>query len=101
MEQLTYPTGDQAERRFERIIGNRAAVDSVVDQVEQVAPTDATVLIEGKAAQEKKSSRMPFTTPVSASDAPFIKLNRAGIPWIFWKANCSVMRKAPLPVRLR
>ncbi len=43
---VTYPTGDQSERRFERIIGNSAALESVLDQVEQVAPTDSTVLIE-------------------------------------------------------
>jgi transcriptional regulator with GAF, ATPase, and Fis domain len=45
---VTYPTEDQAERRFERIIGNSAALESVLDQVEQVAPTDSTVLIEGE-----------------------------------------------------
>ncbi|MEA3007696.1 MAG: hypothetical protein QOI94_2965, partial [Acidobacteriaceae bacterium] len=32
---------------FERIIGNSAALESVLEQVEQVAPTDSTVLIEG------------------------------------------------------
>jgi transcriptional regulator with GAF, ATPase, and Fis domain len=45
---VTSPTGDQGERRFERIIGNSAALESVLDQVEQVAPTDSTVLIEGE-----------------------------------------------------
>jgi transcriptional regulator with GAF, ATPase, and Fis domain len=39
---------DQAERTFERIIGNSAALESVLSQVEQVAPTDSTVLIEGE-----------------------------------------------------
>ena len=39
---------DQAERTFERIIGNSAALESVLEQVEQVAPTDSTVLIEGE-----------------------------------------------------
>jgi len=67
---VTYPTGDQAERRFERIIGNSAALESVLDQVEQVAPTDSTVLIEGKPVQEKSSSHMPFTMPVSAAGVP-------------------------------
>jgi len=43
---VMYPAGDQAERRFERIIGNSAALESVLEQVEQVAPTDSTVLVE-------------------------------------------------------
>jgi transcriptional regulator with GAF, ATPase, and Fis domain len=33
------PKPDQAERTFERIIGNSAALESVLEQVEQVAPT--------------------------------------------------------------
>ena len=58
---------DQVERTFERIVGSSAALESVLDQVEQVASTGSTVLIEGKPAQEKNSSRMPFTTQVSAA----------------------------------
>ena len=39
---------DQAERTFERIVGNSSALESVLDQVEQVTPTNPTVLIEGE-----------------------------------------------------
>jgi len=63
------PGPDQAERTFERIIGNSAALESVLEQVEQVAPTNSTVLIEGKPAREKNSLLMPFTTPVSVAGA--------------------------------
>ena len=63
------PGADQAERTFERIIGSSAALESVLDQVEQVAPTDSTVLIEGRPVQEKNSLLTPFTMPVSAADA--------------------------------
>jgi transcriptional regulator with GAF, ATPase, and Fis domain len=35
------------ERRFEQIIGASPALESVLEQVERVAPTQATVLIEG------------------------------------------------------
>jgi hypothetical protein len=66
---VMYPAGDRAERRFDRIIGNSAALESVLDQVEQVAPTDSTVLVEGEPVQARSSSHMPFTTPVSAADA--------------------------------
>jgi transcriptional regulator with GAF, ATPase, and Fis domain len=63
------PGPDQAERTFERIIGNSAAPESVFEQVEQVAPTDSTVPIEGKPAREKNSLPMPFTMPVSVAGA--------------------------------
>ena len=45
---VTSPVADQAERRFDRIIGNSTALESVLEQVEQVASTDSTVLIEGE-----------------------------------------------------
>src|SRR5260370_27364563 len=35
------------ERRFEQFIGNSSALEAVLDQVERVAPTDSTVLIQG------------------------------------------------------
>ena len=40
---VMYPVPDQAERTFERIIGNSATLESVLEQGEQVAPTDSTV----------------------------------------------------------
>ncbi len=45
---VTGSASDQGERRFERVIGNSAALESVLEQVEQVASTDSTVLIEGE-----------------------------------------------------
>ena len=43
-------SGDQVHnrRRFEQIIGRSPALEKVLEQVERVAPTDATVLIEGE-----------------------------------------------------
>jgi formate hydrogenlyase transcriptional activator len=48
------PGPDRAERTFERIIGNSAALESVLEQVEQVASTDSTVLIEGETGTGKE-----------------------------------------------
>jgi len=39
---------DRNPRRFEQIIGNSPALEVVLEQVERVAPTDSTVLIEEK-----------------------------------------------------
>src|ERR1700692_1176722 len=50
---VTYPEGDRPDRRFERIIGKSAALESVLEQVKQVASTDSTVLIEGETGTGK------------------------------------------------
>jgi transcriptional regulator with GAF, ATPase, and Fis domain len=77
---VTYPTGDQAERRFERIIGNSAALESVLDQVEQVAPTDSTVLVEGETGTGKELIAHAVHNASQRFGRPFIKLNCAAIP---------------------
>src|SRR6202011_2322531 len=45
---------DRNTRRFEQIIGNSPALESVLEQVEQVAPTDSTVLIPGETGTGKE-----------------------------------------------
>jgi transcriptional regulator with GAF, ATPase, and Fis domain len=77
---VTYPAGDQAERRFERIIGNSAALESVLDQVEQVAPTDSTVLIEGETGTGKELIAHGIHNASQRYGRAFIKLNCAAIP---------------------
>jgi transcriptional regulator with GAF, ATPase, and Fis domain len=51
---VMHPEADQSDRRFKWIIGNSAALESVLDQVEQVASTDSTVLIEGETGTGKE-----------------------------------------------
>jgi formate hydrogenlyase transcriptional activator len=77
---VTYPGGDQAERTFERIIGNSAALESVLDQVEQVAPTDSTVLIEGETGTGKELIAHAIHNASQRCGRAFIKLNCAAIP---------------------
>jgi len=77
---VTYPAGDQAERRFERIIGDSAALESVLDQVEQVAPTDSTVLIEGETGTGKELIAHAIHNASQRCGRTFIKLNCAAIP---------------------
>ncbi len=71
---------DQAERAFERIIGNSAALESVLDQVEQVAPTDSTVLIEGETGTGKELIAHAIHNASQRCGRAFIKLNCAAIP---------------------
>jgi transcriptional regulator with GAF, ATPase, and Fis domain len=77
---VTYPTGNQAERRFERIIGNSAALESVLEQVEQVAHTNSTVLIEGETGTGKELIAHAIHNASQRFGRPFIKLNCAAIP---------------------
>jgi transcriptional regulator with GAF, ATPase, and Fis domain len=65
---VTSAGADQAERTFERIIGNSAALESVLDQVEQVAPTDSTVLIEGETGTGKELIACIFGTRNQTAD---------------------------------
>jgi transcriptional regulator with GAF, ATPase, and Fis domain len=77
---VTNPGPDQAERRFERIIGDSAALESVLDQVEQVAPTDSTVLIEGETGTGKELIAHAIHNASQRCGRAFIKLNCAAIP---------------------
>ncbi len=51
-----FTSGDQVsyERIFEQVIGNSPALESVLEQVERVAPTDSTVLIQGETGTGKE-----------------------------------------------
>ncbi len=77
---VTNPVPDQAERSFERIMGNSAALESVLDQVEQVAPTDSTVLIEGETGTGKELIAHAIHNASQRCGRAFIKLNCAAIP---------------------
>jgi len=74
------PGPDQAERTFERIIGNSAALESVLDQVEQVAATNSTVLIEGETGTGKELIAHAIHNASQRCGRALIKLNCAAIP---------------------
>src|ERR1700748_3226103 len=71
---------DPAERTFERIIGNSAALASVLEQVEQVAPTNSTVLIEGETGTGKELIAHAIHNASQRCGSAFIKLNCSAIP---------------------
>jgi len=76
----TYLEGDQLDRRFERIIGKSAALESVLEQVAQVASTDSTVLIEGETGTGKELVAHAIHNASQRVGRAFIKLNCAAIP---------------------
>ena len=78
-----FGSGDQnrSSRRFEQIIGNSPALESVLEQVEQVAPTDSTVLIQGETGTGKELIARAIHNLSMRCGRPFIKLNCAAIPF--------------------
>jgi len=72
---------DGNPRRFEQIIGNSPALESVLEQVEQVAPTASTVLIQGETGTGKELIARAIHNLSSRCGRPFIKLNCAAIPF--------------------
>src|SRR5258706_460205 len=63
-----------------RIVGNSAALGRVLDMVRVVAPTDATVLIEGETGTGKELIGEAIHKCSSRSNGPFVKVNCAAIP---------------------
>ena len=71
---------DSSPREFEQIIGNSPALERVLEQVEHVAPTDSTVLIEGETGTGKELIARAIHNPSSRRGRAFVKLNCAAIP---------------------
>jgi formate hydrogenlyase transcriptional activator len=72
---------DSEERRFEQIIGGSPALESVLQQLELVSPTDSTVLIQGETGTGKELVARAVHKLSPRSGRPFLKLNCAAIPF--------------------
>jgi formate hydrogenlyase transcriptional activator len=68
------------DRRFEQIIGNSSALEVVLEQVERVAPTDSTVIIQGETGTGKELIAHAIHHLSSRCGRPFVRLNCAAIP---------------------
>ena len=71
---------ESENRRFEQIIGNSRALQSVLEQVALVGPTDSTVLIVGETGTGKELIAHAVHNVSSRCGRPLIKLNCAAIP---------------------
>src|SRR5580658_9153914 len=71
---------DSSPRGSEKIIGSSPALEKVLEQVEYVAPTDSTVLIEGETGTGKELIAHAIYNASSRRGRPFVKLNCAAIP---------------------
>jgi transcriptional regulator with GAF, ATPase, and Fis domain len=77
-----FGTGDLVshERRFEQLVGNSPALESVLEHVERVAPTDSTVLIQGETGTGKELIARAIHNISARCGRSFVKLNCAAIP---------------------
>lgn len=70
----------RTEYNFEEIIGESAALRRILKQVETVAPTDSTVLIQGETGTGKELIARAIHNLSERRERTFVKMNCAAIP---------------------
>jgi formate hydrogenlyase transcriptional activator len=66
--------------RFEQIIGSSPALESVLEQIQRVGPTDSTVLVQGETGTGKELIARAVHQLSSRCGRAFVKVNCAAIP---------------------
>jgi DNA-binding NtrC family response regulator/PAS domain-containing protein len=66
--------------RFEKIVGSSPAIRRTLVRVNQVAPTNSTVLITGETGTGKELIAQAIHDNSSRADKPFISVNCAAVP---------------------
>jgi len=72
---------DERDRQFDHIVGSSPALESVLVEVQRVAPTDSTVLIQGETGTGKELIAHAIHNLSPRCGRPFVKLNCAAIPF--------------------
>lgn len=72
---------DEKDRQFDHIVGRSPALESVLVEVERVAPTDSTVLVLGETGTGKELIARAIHNLSPRCGRPFVKLNCAAIPF--------------------
>lgn len=81
VEGIRHGKPELVRRRFEQVIGTSPALESALREVECVAPTDSTVLIEGETGTGKELIARAIHNLSPRCGRPFIRLNCAAIPF--------------------
>ena len=68
------------DRQFDHIVGSSPALEAVLEKIERVAPTTATVLIQGETGTGKELLAKAIHNISPRYDHSFIKVNCAAIP---------------------
>jgi formate hydrogenlyase transcriptional activator len=77
---IALDNGELRGSGLRRIVGNSAALQRVLRLVHVVAPTDATVLIQGETGTGKELIAEAVHRSSDRSSGPFVKVNCAAIP---------------------
>jgi formate hydrogenlyase transcriptional activator len=79
-ERLQSGHQDDRDRQFDQIVGKSPALEAVLEQVEWVAPTNSTVLIQGETGTGKELIAKAIHNISPRYARPCVKLNCAAIP---------------------
>lgn len=80
-ERLQSNEQDDRAREFDHIVGNSTALEAVLAEVQRVAPTDSTVLVQGETGTGKELIAHAIHNLSLRCGRPFVKLNCAAIPF--------------------
>jgi len=72
---------ESRDSQFEQIVGSSPALEAVLEQVERVGPTDATVLILGETGTGKELVAQAVHNISARCNRRFVKVNCAAIPF--------------------
>jgi formate hydrogenlyase transcriptional activator len=81
LETLRFGEQEEREHGFERIVGKSPALEAVLDQVERVARTDSTVLIQGETGTGKELIAQAIHNVSPRYGRTYVKLNCSAIPF--------------------
>ena len=92
----------QLGKRFQtsNIVGESPAMRGVFDMVEQVAPTNATVLILGESGTGKELIAKAIHQSSHRAHHAMVTVHCAGLSRRFWRVSFLVTRRALLPVHM-
>jgi formate hydrogenlyase transcriptional activator len=79
-QQIHLETEICSEHCFEDIVGKSPAIQSVLEQVAIVAPTDSTVLLHGETGTGKELIARAIHKVSSRRERPYVRMNCAAIP---------------------
>ena len=72
---------ESRDSQFEQIVGSSPSLEAVLEQVERVGPTDATVLIHGETGTGKELIAQAVHNTSARCNRRFVKVNCAAIPF--------------------
>lgn len=79
-EENAYLREEVGQTMFGELVGNSAALQTIVQQIDLVAPTDSSVLILGESGTGKELVARELHRRSNRADRPLIKVNCAAIP---------------------